>query len=305
VPVGRLLRACAPIVFCHRGWLAAVAAVSLLSAVLGPMQGVIVKRVVDGLQGKGVSMAQAVLEAIPWYVAVLLGLALLSFAEKCLKGFYDPHLIFALQRRYLERRRHGHSATDVSRLQYDCMYGRKALEVFARDSWGIAVSVTAVLCFQGALAPQWLPALVLLSLVLIALALAFGVGSTRSNQAMFEAVEPVAWCAEPARAHELVDRQMELYGRIKSREAWMGASEVVMQLILWIGCLATVWLAQRFDGVLLSAEPDAGGLALFVANVQIISRPLIESGKAYNKFCSNMPALRRTLFPRESGEPET
>src|SRR5262249_34125346 len=129
----------------------------------------------------------------------------------------------------------------------------------------------------------------------------FGVAVTRSNQAMFDAVEPVAACASSQRLHELHDRQMHLYGRIKWREAWMGASEVVMQLTLWIGCLAAIWIVPRVRGMTGPGELDAGGMALFVANLRIVSRPLLEIGKAYNKFCSNIPALRRTLAPAEYG----
>lgn len=297
--LGRLLRECVPIVLCHRGWLAAAAGASLSFALLEPVQGVVVKQVVDGLQDRTGTTAEVVLRAIPRYLCVLVGLALLSFLEKCLKGFYDPRLIFALQQSYLQRRPTPHVATDVSRMQYDCMYGRKALEIFARDVWHIGVTLGAVVGIQGALAPEWLPPLVVLIVLLVGAVLMFGVGVTRSNQAMFDAVEPVAACVEDARRHELVPRQMRLYGRLKRREAWMGASEVIVQLTLWCGCLASLWVVPALRGATSPAEMDAGGMALFVINLQIISRPLVEIGKAYNKICSNIPALRRTLFPAE------
>ena len=302
--VWRVVRASLPIVWSHRGWWAAVAAIAVLYAALEPVQAVVIKRVVAGLQAKAEPSSAVVLRAIPRYVMVLMGLAVLSFIEKCLKGFYDPHLVFELQRRYLERRTSIDIETDVSRLQYDCMYGRKALEVFARDLWQIAVTIVSVFAFQQALAPEWLPALALLTGTLIGLVLVFGVKVTTSNQAMFDAIEPVAHCAAPDRLSELKSCQQTLYGRIKWREAWMGASEVSEELVLRSGCLAVLGVASYWPGLLgLSARPDAtdaSDLALFVVNVQIISRPLLESGKSYNKFCSNIAALRRTLFPQSA-----
>lgn len=296
---GRLLRECWSIVFCHRGWLAAVALTSLAYALLEPVQGIVIKRVVDGLQAKQETSAEIVFAAIPNYVAVLIGLALLSFVEKCLKGFYDPQLIFALQRTYLMRRTGVNAVVDVSRLQYDCMYGRKALEIFGRDSWHILVTIGAVLGFQRAWAPEWFAPLAVLVALLAVLVLLFGVAVTRSNQAMFDAVEPVAECVHVDREHELEARQLVLYRRIQRREAWMGASEVALQLVLWLGCLATLWIMPRLHGRSGPDPGEIGGMALFVANLQIVSRPLLEIGKAYNKFCSNIPALRRTLFPAE------
>jgi len=53
-------------------------------------------------------------------------------------------------------------------------------------------------------------------------------------------------------------------------------------------------------GVIVSLKINPGGLALFIANVRVVSWPLIDIGKSYNKFCSNFRALRRTLFPHET-----
>ncbi|MBN8626174.1 MAG: ABC transporter ATP-binding protein [Planctomycetes bacterium] len=294
--IGRILRECGPIVCCHRGWLVAAVATSTAYGLLEPVQGLVVKRVVDGLRSPAADAAAIVYAAMPQYAAILLGLGLLSFVEKYLKGVYDPRLVFELQRRYLERRPRIDEPVDVTRLQYDCMYGRKALEVFARDVVRIVSTVAVALGFQSAFAPQWLPALALITASVAAATLVTGIAVTRSNQRMFDAVEPVARCVRAKHTGRLEKRQQVLYRRIRSREAWMGASEVVVQLLLWGGCLAVIGFASRKAGS-DSPEADLGGLALFVANLQIISRPLVEIGKAYNKFCSNIPALRRTLFP--------
>jgi hypothetical protein len=95
---------------------------------------------------------------------------------------------------------------------------------------------------------------------------------------------------------ELHKKQESLYGRIWRRESWMGLSEVMMQFTIWIGCLLILFLARTSPGTLGLATVSPGGLALFVANVHFLSKPLINIGKAYNKFCSTEPALRRTLY---------
>ncbi|WP_460185277.1 ABC transporter ATP-binding protein [Thermopirellula anaerolimosa] len=292
----RLLRDSIPLLFCHRGWLTAVLVVAVLYAVLDPMQGVVIKKVADGLSGKDANAADTVMTWIPWYIVILMGLAFLQFLEKSLKGFYDPLITFELQRTYLRRRPRDDTMAVVSRIQYDCRDARKAVEVYVRDVPAIIVGIVTVFVVQWTLSPDWLPALLIIVVFNLGLTLWLGRPIRRSNREMFLAVTEVARSASPDRLDELHEKQERLYGRIRRREGWMGFSEVMMQFTIWVGCLLVIWLAHAVPAALGVSEVSAGSLALFVANVQFLSKPLINIGKAYNKFCSTEPALRRAFY---------
>jgi ABC-type multidrug transport system fused ATPase/permease subunit len=292
----RLFRDSIPLLLCHRGWCAVVLVVTVLHAVLDPMQGVVIKKVTDALVGKGNLAGNTITAYIPWYIGILMGLAGLQFLEKSLKGFYDPLITFALQRIFLARRAENDVTAMISRLQYDCRDARKAVEVYVRDIPSISVGLITVFVVQWSLSPEWLPALLLIVVPNLALTLWLGRAIRRSNREMFLAVTDVARAASPDKMEELHKKQASLYGRIWRRESWMGFSEVMMQFTIWIGCLLILFLAQTSPDALGVSTISPGGLALFVANVHFLSKPLINIGKAYNKFCSTEPALRRALY---------
>lgn len=292
----RLFRDSLPLLFCHRGWFTAVLVVTVLHAILDPMQGVVIKKVTDGLAGKGGNDTRAIIHFIPWYISILVGLAFLQFLEKSLKGFYDPLITFSLQRIYLGRRPKDDSTAVISRLQYDCRDARKAVEVYVRDIPAILVGIVTVLIVQWSLSPEWLPALLMIVVPNLALTLWLGRPIRRSNREMFIAVTEVARSASPDQLDELVKKQNSLYGRLWRRESWMGFSEVMMQFTIWIGCLLVVWGVRTIPNAFGLSEVSPGGLALFVANVHFLSKPLINIGKSFNKFCSTEPALRRALY---------
>lgn len=292
----RLLCDAMPLLLCHRGWLAAVVAVSATHAALEPMQGMVIKRVVDGLSHSDLGGVQTVVNYIPWYVVILLGIALLQFFEKSLKGVYDPLITFALQRKYLQRRPAENHAATISRLQYDCRDARKVLEVFVRDLPLIVVGIATLIGLQWTLAPEWLPALLAIVVPNVALTIWLGRPIRRSNHEMFVAVTEVARVASADRLPELEQSQRHLYGRFWRRESWMGFSEVMMQFTIWIGCLAVVLVAVKSPSAMGLSEVSAGALALFIANVNQLAKTLVNFGKAYNKYWSTEPALRRTLY---------
>jgi hypothetical protein len=57
-----------------------------------------------------------------------------------------------------------------------------------------------------------------------------------------------------------------------------------------------VVIATRAPSAIGLASVSAGELALFIANVNQLSKSLFNFGKSYNKYWSTEPALRRTLY---------
>lgn len=307
VPLRRLLREAVRLILTHhRAVLLALLTASILHAWLHPMQGAVIKKVVDGLSGKKGDSAQVVLGAVPYYMAVLAGLTGLSFIEKIItKGFYNPAMTIVLQREYLARRAGEDLVADVSVLQYDCLMARKALEVFSRDIWDIAAALSAIFVVQKALAPAWIPALLLVMAPLCLVSLVLAAPIRSSTDRVLSAVTAVARHTGAEQHEGLREQQSILYERLKRRESWMTASEVLAQFIVWLGCLAMVLLAAKAPGVIVPAHVQAGELALFLVNAQLLSRPLLEMSKAYHKFWSSEPALARVLFPAGGGSSGT
>jgi hypothetical protein len=292
----QLMRDSVPLLLCHRRWLSAVVVVGIAYALLEPMQGVVIKRVTDSLSTDQGLTTASLIRYIPWYVLILVGLASLQFLEKSLKGFYDPLVTFDLQKIYLQRRPTESATEVISRLQYDCRDARKAVEVYVRDFPVIGIGVGMLFALQWSLAPEWLPALLMIVVPNLTLTLWLGRPIRRSNHEMFVAVTEVAKVASPDRLEELGRSQQHLYQRLWRRESWMGFSEVMTQFTIWIGCLLVVFAATTHPTLVGLTEVTAGGLALFIANVMQLSKSLVNVGKAYNKYCSTEPALRRALY---------
>lgn len=76
----------------------------------------------------------------------------------------------------------------------------------------------------------------------------------------------------------------------------MGFSEVMTQFTIWIGCLAVVLIAFTAPQAIGLADVSTGALALCIASVNQLAKSLVNFGKAYNKYWSTGPALRRTLY---------
>jgi len=182
-------------------------------------------------------------------------------------------------------------------VQYDCRDARKGVEIFVRDLPGLLLSFITVFLLQWSLAPQWLPALALVIGPNLVLTFVLGWPIRHANRGMFDAVAGVAECVPSDRRGGLRTKQSVLHRWLWRREAWMGLSEVLMQLTIWGGGLLVVLYWYHRYGTSGPQGLNLGSLALFIANLKFLSKPVMELGKTYNKYWSVEPALRRALDP--------
>lgn len=80
-------------------------------------------------------------------------------------------------------------------------------------------------------------------------------------------------------------------------EIFKSSTEILMDLVTWFGLLMLVLVSSVFHLGLLPNQIEAGDLALFVVNLNLLSKPLGEIVKVYNKGREAYPALMRVLRP--------
>jgi ABC-type multidrug transport system fused ATPase/permease subunit len=73
-----------------------------------------------------------------------------------------------------------------------------------------------------------------------------------------------------------------------------------MDLLTWFGLLVIVILASVFHLKIVPQDIQAGDLVLFWANLNLLSKPLGDIVKVYNKARESYPALMRILRPQLS-----
>jgi ABC-type multidrug transport system fused ATPase/permease subunit len=70
-----------------------------------------------------------------------------------------------------------------------------------------------------------------------------------------------------------------------------------MDLVTWFGLFILVLASSVLHLGLLPKQIEAGDLALFFVNLNLLSKPLAEIVKVYNKSREAYPALVRVLRP--------
>lgn len=278
-------------------WLLLSILSTILHAALAPSLAWIGKSFVDDLQKPDTALQGSLLEYAVVFGGVIAGLAVVKFGNQILNKIYESRLIIVIQRRYLERRGTSRGAEDVSRLLYDTERAKKGLDIIYKDSWSIVSQMVSVIVWQLSLAPQWLPALILAVVPPMALVLLFGPWIQQASLEILGLQGQIAGSTGRDRQLQLF-RHQEAFFRYGVRlEALKAGAEVMMDLLTWLGLLLLVALALVINLDILPQEITAGDLALFAVNLNLLSKPLGDVVKVYNKGRESYPAVLRVLRP--------
>ena len=239
------------------------------------------------------------------YLALAFGLAALRLAEHLARKVYESTIVFALQRVMLHRRPGARPNEDVTRMVYDCLEAKKSLSPLYSNLWRDSFRFVSVVAWQLALAPAWLPAL-LLSLLPSVLGILWL--APRLQRAKLQVLEDN--CRVTAHAPEgasagLLRSQHRLLGRFVKLEAWTGGMEALLSLSAWPMLLLLVTACHALDLPLIPERLALGDLAAVLVGLSLIYKPMSELGKSYATLRGNWPALMRTLYPHlpEGGAP--
>jgi hypothetical protein len=281
----------------HPYWLALTILSIGLHQALAPGLAWMGKSLVDRLNAGSLSSGETLMEALPVFGGVIVGLAVLKFGEKVLGKVYETRLVICLQRAYLERRERERDAEDISRILWDCKQAKKGLEVLYKDSWKMIVGTVSVIVWQMTLAPKWLPALLISVAPSLLAVFAFGPFIQKASLDILHFMGKVAVSTSSKQQEELYAHQESLFWGFVRFEVYRGGAEVVMELLMWIGVLLLLLTVYVFDLGILPREIQAGDLALYAVNLNLLSKPIGEIGKTYNKCREAYPALVRVLRP--------
>ena len=94
------------------------------------------------------------------YGAILLSLILIKTAEKTLKGVTDSSVVVALQRHLVNASDGSLAAPEISKMTFDCVEGKKGIEIAYKDVWKLTVGIVSVIGWQASLAAEWLLSLI-------------------------------------------------------------------------------------------------------------------------------------------------
>ncbi|MGI0493777.1 hypothetical protein ACN4EG_18500 [Alkalinema pantanalense CENA528] len=284
----------------YPGWLAAAILSTIVVAAVEPSMAWLGKTIVNELKKGDIDLQASLFRYALSFGALLFGLGLLKFADKVIDKVYEVRLILALQCTYLDRRSQAQESADIPRILYDCNRAKPGLDILHKDGWKIISQTISVIIWQLNLAPAWLPALLIAVIPPTLLGFFFGPYVQRASQGLLRTQSQLANCTSDERRSEFRQHQNTFLRQTLKLEVFKSATENLMDLLTWAGLLTLILLAGILPHLgLLPQQIDAGDLALFYVNLNLLSKPLTEIVKVYNKARESYPALQRVLQPEK------
>lgn len=281
----------------YPGWFAASVLSTVVVVSLEPSLAWLSKTVIDDLKkGKG-DLDTSLLHYGMVFGGLLLGLGILKFGDKLIDKIYELKLVICLQRIYLQRRPEDRGVEDISRVIFDCEKSKAGLDIIHKDAGRIIFQTIAVVVWQFSLAPQWLPALLIAVVPPIFVGFVFGPFIQRASLNRLRAQQAIASSTGTHQQANLFSSQEIFFRQTLRLEIFKSSTEILMGLVTWFGLLMLVLVSSVFHLGLLPKQIEAGDLALFAVNLNLLSKPLGEIVKVYNKGREAYPALLRVLRP--------
>lgn len=286
------------VLFIHPFWLAASIISTIVSVAFEPSLAWIGKTFVDNLKSGDTVLNTSLMDDVFIFAGVLIGLGILKFSDKILNKIYDLRLMIGLQRTYLQRQPQDLGGEDISRLLYDCDQAKQGMDILYKDAWRIVTGTISVVVWQLTLAPEWLPALIFAVLPPILIVFVFGRFIQKISHELLHLQSKIASSTSDNQKLELFAYQESFFQRTIKLEFIKKGAEVIIDLLTWVSLLLLIILASIFDFGLLPRQIEAGDLALFAVNLNLLSKPIGQIGKVYNKGREAYPALLRILQPQ-------
>jgi ABC-type multidrug transport system fused ATPase/permease subunit len=286
------------VLFIHPFWLAASIISTIVSVAFEPSLAWIGKTFVDNLKSGNTVLNTSLMDDVFIFAGVLIGLGILKFSDKILNKIYDLRLMIGLQRTYLQRQPQDLGGEDISRLLYDCDQAKQGMDILYKDAWRIVTGTISVVVWQLTLAPEWLPALIFAVLPPILIVFVFGRFIQKISHELLHLQSKIASSTSDNQKLELFAYQESFFQQTIKLEFIKKGAEVIIDLLTWVSLLLLIILASIFDFGLLPRQIEAGDLALFAVNLNLLSKPIGQIGKVYNKGREAYPALLRILQPQ-------
>jgi ABC-type multidrug transport system fused ATPase/permease subunit len=286
-------------------WLVAAIISTIVVSALEPSLAWMGKKVVDDFKKGNVDVNSSLMNYILVFGGLLLGLGLIKLGDKIIDKIFETRLIICLQRTYLQRRKKECDSEDISHILYHCNRAKPGLDIIHKDSWKIVSQTISVIIWQLTLAPAWLPALLIAVIPPVLIGFIFGQFIQTASLKMLTAQENIAASTTEAKRLELIEHQESFYRHTIRLEMFKSGTEILMDLLTWFGLLVLVLLSSVLHVGVVPKEIQAGDLVLFWGNLNLLSKPLGDIVKVYNKAREAYPALLRVLRPTSESSLQT
>ena len=227
---------------------------------------------------------------------------LLKLAEKVANRMFDDRMFIELQRVWFERCGKGCIGERVARSINDCENARKIFDLFQKELWSAVVGLPAVFIWQMSLSPQWLPALFIAAVPPFLFALIFGGLIQRTSLRILQYVSAVGSAIASSDRIGMYKHQESFYKHRVRCEFWKQCSEAIAQFSRWLGAALVVMVSVTGIWKVAPETVTAGEIGLFLVNLGLLTKPLLEITKVYNKVREGWPAVRRVLQPDQEKE---
>jgi ABC-type multidrug transport system fused ATPase/permease subunit len=284
----------------YPGWFAASILSTVVVVALEPSLAWVGKNFVDDLKKSSVEIEALLPNYILLFGGLLLGLGLIKFGDKMVDKIYELKLVIRLQRLYLERRGEDRGAEDISRVIIDTEKAKAGLDIIHKDVGKIVFQTISVIIWQFTLAPEWLPALLIAVLPPMLIGFIFGRYIQRASLGRLMAQQTISTSTSETKRLELHLSQDMFMKQTIRLEIFKSSTEVLISLVTWFGLFILVLLDSVFQLSLIPKAMQAGDLLLFISNLNLLSKPLGEIVKVYNKGREAYPALLRVFRPEVS-----
>lgn len=287
----------------HR-WLLALAILpNVIKPAIEPVQAWIAREVLNQItEGSETYLLTELLAYAPLAIGVFFGLGVLTMWEKLSNRMLDDRLLISLQRTWFERRHLADPGEQVARAINDCENARKPLDLFQKELWLAGIGLPSVLIWQISLGPELVPALLVAATPPFLVALFFGGFIARASYHALVALAAVGRAVGAGHRDDMHERQEQFYRHRIRFEMWKQFSEVIADFAGWIGLVLVLVLSVSGFWQLVPEQVTAGQIGMFLVNLKLISKPLGEITKVYNKMREGWPAVRRVLRPHLDAE---
>lgn len=293
-----LLKELLAVMLRHRFLLLLAVLPNVIKPALEPIQAWIARDVLDGLtKGTDTYGLDELLHYAPIALGVFFGLALLTIWEKMSNRLLDDRLLISLQRVWFARRHLAEPGEQVARAINDCENARKPLDLFQKELWLAGIGLPSVLIWQVSLGPELIPALLVAALPPFIAALFFGGFIARASLNALVALAAVGRAVGAGDSKGMHQQQETFYRHRIRFELWKQCSEISADFAGWVGLVLVLLLSAAGVWPLLPDQLSAGQIGMFLINLKLISKPLGEISKVYNKMREGWPAVRRVLRP--------
>ncbi|MFM2430693.1 MAG: hypothetical protein RLZZ511_1906 [Cyanobacteriota bacterium] len=281
----------------YPGWLAASILSTIVVVGLEPSLAWLGKSFLDDLKKGRVDLDGSLLNYGLLFVGLMLGLGFIKFGDKLIDKIYELKLVIQLQRQYLQRRDRDRGVEDISRVIFDSEKAKAGLDIIHKDAGKIIFQSISVLIWQFSLAPQWIPALLIAVIPPVFVGFIFGPSIQKASFKRLKAQQAIATSTGADQTEQLIAGQQTFLRQTIRLEICKFGTETLMDVVQWFGLFMVVISSSVLHLGLVPKSLEAGDLLLFIANLNLLSKPLADIVKVYNKARESYPALLRVLKP--------